>query len=353
MRGFAGAKPEYNDRRAKGLKWAGLASLALSGVGALADAPMATALMSGATRGFSGAKRQMDQGYQKRLGAYYDRLLEQKKYNREQETKEVQERQDDADARREHRRKLEADRIQDERDQKQWRERKRFIDKLDDADSAEEREQAYQDWKRRREYKSENPTYSEKTSRMQENRLAEEDEDEEDEDGPTQDDRDAYRETQYDLQKLHDTAQALREDIERLEKADVTVGSNAASMDEAKRKREARIQNKRAELRKVNTERNRVNERLLDMTRRNPSLGSTGDASRARGGDAASAQQGSPNGGGREQQQEQQGQQQQRAEKPSLEAVNEVLQQRGRETLSEEEYKALGVDDLERAGLLE
>jgi len=116
MRGFAGAKPEYNERRAKGLKWAGLASLALSGIGALADAPMATALMSGATRGFSGAKQQMDQGYQKRLGAYYDRLLEQKKYNREQETKEVQERQDDADARKKHRRKMKRDEKKEQRD---------------------------------------------------------------------------------------------------------------------------------------------------------------------------------------------------------------------------------------------
>ena len=174
MRGLAGAKPEYNERRAKGLKWAGLASLALSGIGALTDAPMATALMSGATRGFSGAKQQMDQGYQKRLGAYYDRLLKQKKYNRNQETKEVQERWDDADARAEERRDREADRIQDARDQRQWRERQRFIDRMEDADNAEEREQAYQDWKRRREYKAENPTYSERTSRMQENRLAEE-----------------------------------------------------------------------------------------------------------------------------------------------------------------------------------
>jgi hypothetical protein len=115
MRGLAGAKPEYNERRAKGLKWAGLASLALSGIGALADAPMATALMSGATRGFSGAKQQMDQGYQKRLGAYYDRLLKQKKYNREQETKEVQERQDDADALTKHLREMARDKKKEQR----------------------------------------------------------------------------------------------------------------------------------------------------------------------------------------------------------------------------------------------
>jgi hypothetical protein len=158
-----------------------------------------------------------------------------------------------------------------------------------------------------------------------------------------EDARDARREAQYDLQKLHDKAQALREDIERLENADVTVGSDAVSMDEAKRKRQARIQDKRAELRKVNTERNRVNERLLDMTRRNPSLGG---ASQARGRGASGAEQGSPDGSGRQQEQ-------QRAEKPSLGSVNEALRQRGREPLSEQEYKALSVGDLKRAGLLE
>jgi hypothetical protein len=164
----------------------------------------------------------------------------------------------------------------------------------------------------------------------------------------TPDERDAYREAQYDLQKLHDRARALKEDIERLENADVSPANAAGSMEEAKRKRQAKIQDKKAELREVNTERNRVNERLIDMTRRNPGLGGRGGA-QARGRGRASAEQESPDGSGRQQQQ----QQQQRAEKPPLEAVNEVLQQRGRETLSEQEYKVLSVGDLKRAGLLE
>ena len=113
MTDYAGEKPEYDQRRAKGLKWAGLASLALAGIAGLSDAPMATALMSGATRGLAGAKQNLDAGYQKRLDAYYDRLLRQSEYNMDQATKETEEAWGDADAETKHERQLERDEKQE------------------------------------------------------------------------------------------------------------------------------------------------------------------------------------------------------------------------------------------------
>jgi len=305
----------------------------LSAIGAgLADA--------GATR-----QEQQDKRYQEDLRGYQQWLEDARKRNA-QLRQGYRRRQYEAErSDYETKRKAERQRRQNEREHsREMREAARKH-----GYSIEEQEhatdEAVEQARREREMAAEGPlTPDERNARRRERRLRQQQGGTSDEQ-VTPDERDAYREAQYDLQKLHDEARALREDIERLENAEVSPTNAAGSMEEAKRKRQAKIQDKRAELRKVNTERNRVNERLIDMTRRNPGLGG---ASRARSGaGAAGAEQGTPDGSGRQQEQEQ------RVRKPSLEAVNEVLQQRGRETLSEQEYKVLSVGDLKRAGLLE